>query len=58
MDEKGNVYNDVWVIKPCYKKNKENLQSGTCEYRENFEKKLIIEIDKVETVGKPPLPRY
>jgi hypothetical protein len=58
MDDKGEAKNDVWLIQPCYHKNNDYLNPTTCQYRENFEKKLFLEIHKVETEGKPPLPRY
>lgn len=58
MDEFGEARNDVWVIQPCFRKNKDYLNPSTCNYRDNFEKKLFIEIKKLETEGRPPLPRF
>ncbi|CDW74757.1 kelch motif family protein [Stylonychia lemnae] len=58
MDHLGEVSNEVWHIKPSYHKNLDNLQPNTFEFRENFEKKLFYDVQKVETQGRPPLPRY
>lgn len=47
MNEKGEALNSLYLIKPTYKKNTENLTPFTQDYRENFEKKLFYEIYEI-----------
>ena len=50
--------NDLYLIRPCYRRNQKFLTREAAHYKKGVETKICFEIKKLEPAGKPPVPRY